>query len=167
MRDLALLGLALLCLAVEGALLGDLPGWSGVAVLLLLFVVLERPVVQGALLAFGVGYLQDLLLGTSRGFFGAVFVLSFFLLRLPASRVSGGGPLFVSLAGVFAVFQSSVVAYTVEQVVGPGHGRLGQVLEALPLQLFLAAVFAYPIFKLCSRLDAQFTSREDDFAFRG
>lgn len=167
MSDLALFGLALLSLSVEGALLADFPGFTGVANLLLLFLVLERPVLRGALLAFCVGCLQDLLLGTSRGLFGAVFVLAFFLLRIPASRVSGGGPLFVSLAASAAAAVTSIVAYLVEQLVGPGHAQLGRVLEALPLQLALSFVFAYPVFKLCSQLDARFVSREDDFAFRG
>lgn len=167
MRNAALLVLVLACLAAEAALLAAWPGFTGLSGLFLLFLVLERSVVQGAVLAFCMGYLQDLLLGTSRGFFGAVYVLSFFLLRLPASRVSGGGPLFVTAGALFAVGVSSAVAYMVEHLVGPGNSQFGHLLRALPAQLLFTFVFAYPVFALCSRLDARFVSREDDFAFRG
>ncbi len=167
MKNAAFLGLVVLALSLEGALLAHLPLPAVLSALFLLFLVLERPLVHGALLAFCVGYLSDLLLGTSRGFFATVYVLAFFLLRLPASRVSGGGPLFVTLGAAFVTFASALLGFTVEQLAGPGHSHLGDVLLALPVQLLLSVVFAYPVFKLCLRLDAQFSSREDDFAFRG
>ena len=167
MRNAAFLGLVLLVLAIEGALLAHLAIPAVLSALFLLFVVLERPVVQGAVLAFCVGYLTDLLAGTSRGFFGAVYVLAFFLLRLPASRVSGGGPLFVTLGAGFVTLLCALIGLALEHFVGPGQSGLREVLLALPLQLLSSLVFAYPIFKLCSRIDARFSSREDDFAFRG
>jgi hypothetical protein len=166
-RGAALLLVTIGLLMIQGVLFGADRIRVDVGLAIVVFLALERAVIPGASWAIVVGYLNDVFAGSSRGLYGSAFVIVFFVLRLIASQLAGGGVLFVSALGLLASLLSIVLMLLLERFLGPGTSTVAGLSPALPSLMLGALVLSYPIYRLLKRVDDQFTEPEDDLVFRG
>lgn len=155
MRLVVTLGLALLLLSLEAVLvryMGLSVARIDVTVLLVAFLALRANTLEGAVGAYAVGYLLDLMSGQPTGLYTFLGVLLFLFGRLAASlvdvRSAGSFMLFAAAAdglhGVLAIFFTWLTAKT--------PGAWGA-LSALPLQVFYTAIAALLLYPVLRKLD--------------
>lgn len=166
MRSAAYLGLALLLILVQanlyrligpiGTLIG--PRWvhgitpSLVLPLVVFLGVHELSMARGALLAFGIGYLEDTLSGAPIGLFTFVSVAIWWLARVAGVRLTAQTALpRMSLAFGFCVIEGAMVLILLA-IFGDDTRRPIEVGSVVIPRALATALFSPPIFRLAQRL---------------
>jgi rod shape-determining protein MreD len=166
MRSAAYLGIAILTILLESnlfrlleplaALLG--PRWvhgatpSLVLPLIIYLGVHEPSMPKGALLAFGIGYAEDLLSGAPVGLFTFVSVAVWWLSRVAGVRLTAQTALpRMSLAFVFAFVESAIVLILLA-VFGNDSQRPVEIANVIVPHALSTAVASPLMFRLAQRL---------------
>ena len=165
-RSAGIVLVTVLLLLVQGVAMRSPPFRADVATLVVVYLALEHPIIPGAALAFVVGYLADVFAGTGRGLYGLSMVILFFAVRLPVVRLAGARFPFITFVAVVSTSMSVVIAFSVEQIIGPARASFPSVGSELVPLLISAGCLGYPLYWLLKRLDERLGEQEDDFVFR-
>lgn len=155
MRLFLTLGLALLLLSVQSVLLQSF-GASAlrveVTVILVAFLALRASTLEGALGAFGLGYLLDLVSGQPTGLFTFLGVMTFLLGRMAAALVDvrTGAAFLPFVMGLDAVHGLLAAFFTWMTSRDPAATSS---LSMLPWQVLATAVAALCLYPLLRRID--------------
>ena len=150
-RVLLTLLLALFLLTIESVIV-RYAGLSvtriDVTVVLLVFLALRAPTLEGAAASFGVGYLLDLMSGRPTGLYTFLGVLTFLVGRVTSSVMDVRSPVMLALFSMAASAGHGLVATLLTWMVT--HENSGAPLYTLPVQVLLtglAAVLLSPLLK--------------------
>ncbi len=166
-RDLAIIGVTLALLVLQGALLGHQTTRADFGTLAVVYLALERAVISGAVVALVVGYLADIFAGTDRGLYASTAVIVFFIVRLLVSQFAGGGLVFVTLTSVLATLGALLISFGVENLVGLGQVDFAALSVTFGPMLIVAAALGYPCYRLFHALDDKLGEADDDMLMRG
>lgn len=151
MRVLLMLLLALFLLTVESVIV-RYAGLSvtriDVTVVLLVWLALRAPTLDGAVAAFGTGYLLDLMSGRPTGLYTFLAVFTFLLGRVASSVVDVRSPVMLALFAMAASAGHGLVATLLTWMVTRESSAAP--LYALPIQVLLtglAAIFLHPLLR--------------------
>jgi rod shape-determining protein MreD len=166
MRSAAFLGVAILLILLQSNLfrvlepLGSLVGprlvhglTPSLVLPLIIFLGVHEPsMARGALLAFGLGYAQDILSGAPVGLFTFVSVTIWWLSRVAGVRLTAQTALpRMSLALLFALVQSAIVLILLA-VFGSDSQRPIEIATIMLPHALSTALFAPLMFRLAQRL---------------
>jgi rod shape-determining protein MreD len=149
--------IALVLLTLEGVVvkyLGLTVARIDVTVVLVAFLALRAGTLEGALSAFGVGYLLDLMSGRPTGLYTFLAVLVFLVGRLTAQMVSVRSALAFALFAMAADLGHGLLAVGLSWLTSPTGQAVFSNLRALPLQVFLTGLAAVMLYPLLKRIDA-------------
>ncbi len=166
MRSLAYLGVAVLLLLVQSNLFrltGPIAGLFGlswphgltpslVLPLIVFLGVHELSTARGALLAFAIGYAEDILGGAPIGLFTFVSVAVWWLSRVTGVRLTAQTALpRMSLALAFALVEGALVLILLA-VFGDDNRRPVEIASVVVPRAIATAVCSPPVFRLAQRL---------------
>jgi rod shape-determining protein MreD len=166
MRSTAYFGVAVLLLLIQSNLfrlfgpLGSLLGarWvhgvtpSLVLPLIVFLGVHEPSMPRGALLAFGIGYAEDLMSGAPVGLFTFISVAIWWLARVAGVRLTAQTALpRISLALAFSLVEGAMVLILLA-VFGGDNRRPVEVASVVLPRSLATALFSPPVFRLAQRL---------------
>jgi rod shape-determining protein MreD len=166
MRSTAYFGVAVLLLLIQSNLfrlfgpLGSLLGarWvhgitpSLVLPLVVFLGVHEPSMPRGALLAFGIGYAEDLMSGAPVGLFTFISVAIWWLARVAGVRLTAQTALpRISLALAFSLVEGAMVLILLA-VFGGDNRRPVEVASVVIPRSLATALFSPPVFRLAQRL---------------
>ncbi|MBU8898255.1 hypothetical protein DRW03_00955 [Corallococcus sp. H22C18031201] len=152
MKFLVTVGIALALLTLESVLVqqaGLVLGRVDVTVVLVAFLALRASLVEGALSAFAVGYLLDLMSGQPTGLFTFLAVLTFLAGRLVSTFVDVRGAVSFALFAMGADLGHGLLSAFFTWLTLK-DGITAPLLSGMPLQVALtglAALGLYPLFK--------------------
>ncbi len=147
---------ALLLLSVESALVkyfGFAVTRIDVTVVLVAFLALRAPTLEGAFAAFATGYLLDLMSGRPTGLYTFLAVLTFLMGRLAASLVDVRSPLSFALFAVAADAGHTLLSVFFTWMTAKESSTGGALLTGLPLQIALTGLAAILLYPLLRRID--------------
>lgn len=157
MKFVVTVGLAMLLLTLEAVLVqraGLVLSRVDVTVVLLAFLALRASLLEGAISAFSVGYLLDLMSGQPTGLFTFLGVFIFLGGRLVHSLMDvRGAPAFVLFTMGADVAHGLLAAFFGWLTVKDGSATA--VLPGLPLQVALTGAAALALYPLLRRLEAR------------
>ena len=156
MKFLVTVGLALALLTLESVVVkqaGLVLGRIDVTVVLVAFLALRATLMEGAISAFAVGYLLDLMSGQPTGLFTFLAVFTFLVGRLVSTFVDVRGALSFALFAMGAdVGHGLLSAFFTWLTVK--DGSTASLLSGLPLQVVLTGAAALALFPLLRRFEA-------------
>jgi hypothetical protein len=164
LRDPIFLLLVLVLLVVQSVFFARPTFRTDIASLIVVYLALERAVVNGAALALLVGYLDEVFAGASHGLYSGTMVLVFFAVRLLVARMLGEGLLFVTGISLLGSALALGTALGIERLLGPGATSIASLTPALPSLALSPLILGYPLYRLLRRFDARFAEPEEDFA---
>ncbi|WP_164017277.1 hypothetical protein [Pyxidicoccus trucidator] len=156
MKFLVTVALALALLTLESVVVkqaGLVLGRIDVTVVLVAFLALRATMLEGAVTAFAVGYLLDLMSGQPTGLYTFLAVFTFLVGRLVSTFVDVRGAMSFALFAMGADVGHSVLAafftwLTVKE------GSTSSLLSGVPLQVMLTGAAALALFPLLRRFEA-------------
>ncbi|MFP2907270.1 hypothetical protein ACLESD_19930 [Pyxidicoccus sp. 3LFB2] len=156
MKFLVTVGLALALLTLESVVVkqaGLVLGRIDVTVVLVAFLALRATMLEGAVTAFAVGYLLDLMSGQPTGLYTFLAVFTFLVGRLVSTFVDVRGAMSFALFAMGADVGHSLLAsfftwLTVKD------GSTSSLLAGVPLQVMLTGAAALALFPLLRRFEA-------------
>ena len=157
MKFLVTLGLALLLLTLESVVvqqLGLAISRIDVTVVLVAFLAVRANTREGAISAFSVGYLLDLMSGQPTGLFTFLAVLTFLVGKLVVSLVEVRGRVAFVLFAMGADVGHGLLASFFTWMTTKDGGSASALLPGLPLQVTLTGVAAALLYPLLRRFEA-------------
>ncbi len=156
MRFFGLAALALLLLSVESVLV-QVFGFEvtriDVGLALVVFAALRLRVTEGALSAFAVGYLLDVITGKPTGLYPALAVLAFLLVRAAALLLDGRGRVaYLAFTGVATVVHALLALLLTWLTSRDGIGHVVS-LSGVPLQVVLTVLAGAVLWPLLRRFE--------------
>jgi hypothetical protein len=156
MKFLVTVGLALALLTLESVVVkqaGLVLGRIDVTVVLVAFLALRATLLEGAVSAFAVGYLLDLMSGQPTGLFTFLAVFTFLVGRLVSTFVDVRGAMSFALFAMGAdVGHGLLAAFFTWLTVK--DGSTSSLLSGLPLQVVLTGAAALALFPFLRRFEA-------------
>ncbi len=150
-----LLALALLTLeSVVVRYLGFAITRIDVTVAIVAFLALRASTLEGAVSAYGVGYLLDMMSGQPTGLYTFLAVFTFLLGRLAASLVDVRTRVGFALFVLGADIGHALLAIFFSWLTSKSGGVVGSGFSALPLQVFLTALAGALLYPLLHRIDS-------------
>jgi rod shape-determining protein MreD len=131
------------------------------AVLVIVYVALEYPMLRGIVAALVVGWIADLMSGESRGLSMAALVIAYLLVRLVVARITGSKWIMITGVSVFATIVDFIVRFLLESLVGPSLATVRSMGSAIFTLLFGALILGYPCYRLFRFVDNRFRPREE------
>ncbi|MHB8875231.1 MAG: rod shape-determining protein MreD [Myxococcaceae bacterium] len=156
MKFLLTVGLALVLLTVESVAvkyLGLTVTRIDVTVTLVVFLALRAGTIEGAISAFTVGYLLDVMSGNPTGLYPFLAVLIFLLARLGAALVDARSLFAFALFTAGADFGHGLLAALFTWLTSKEGSVPTASLSGLPLQLALTVTAAVLLWPLLRRID--------------
>ncbi len=156
MRIAVMLALSLVMLCVESVAV-KVFGFSvtriDVTLALVVFLGLRANTLEGAVTAFGIGYLLDVFTGRPTGLYPFLAVLVFLLVRLLASFVDARARLvYAALTGT-ATFGHALLAVFFSWLTSLNGGGAVATLSGVPLQIALSTATGLLLWPLLMKLD--------------
>jgi rod shape-determining protein MreD len=149
--------LALALLTVESVVVRYL-GFSivriDVTVAIVAFLALRAGTLEGAVSAYGVGYLLDLTSGQPTGLYTFLAVFTFLLGRLAASLVDVRSRVAFALFALGADVGHSLLAIFFSWLTSKAGGYGASAFAAIPVQALLTALAALLLYPLLHRIDS-------------
>lgn len=153
-RVLVTLLLALFLLTIESVIV-RYAGLSvtriDVTVVLLVWLALRAPTLEGAVASFGVGYMLDLMSGRPTGLYTFLAVLTFLIGRVTSSIMDVRSPIMLALFSMAASAGHGLVATMLSWMVTRESSAAP--LYALPMQVLLTGLAAFLLHPLLRRLE--------------
>lgn len=153
-RVLVTLLLALLLLTVESVIVryaGFAVTRIDVTVVLLIFLALRAPTLEGAAASFGVGYLLDLMSGRPTGLYTFLGVLTFLVGRVMSGVMDVRSPAMLALFSMAASAGHALLATMLSWMVTRENSAAP--LYAIPVQVLLTGVAAVVLSPLLKKLE--------------
>ncbi len=154
MRTVLLVALALLLLALESVVVMELSltlTRFDVSMVLVVFLALKAPRVQGALGAFAIGYLLDVLSGHPTMLYPFLAVLTLLLVRAAAVVVDAQSRAFFAVTVAAAAAGHGLLAFGFTSITALSGQAVS--LRGLPLQTVLSALAGFLLWPLLKQLD--------------
>ena len=137
-----------------------------IAILVVVFLALERSFLPGAIMAMTLGYLSDVVLGTDRGLFMLTLMFLFILVRFFVARFQGGQGLFVTLISATSAFLATTIAIVLEGLFSNQSNQVAVFSLSTVAVVITGAALGYPVYKSLMVLEQRFHEPEDDFVFK-
>lgn len=156
MKLLVFSALGLLILAVEGVLIEALglgPTHLSAGLALLVYLAVRGTTLEGALTAYALGYLLDVLSGKPTGLYPFLSMVIFIGARIAAQILDGRSRVGLVLFTSVAATAQWLLALLLTSLTSVGGAASGFSLGSLPLQVVYAAVAAFLLYPLCRRLE--------------
>lgn len=156
MKLIGLSALALVLLSIEAVVVKSL-GFDvtriDVCVAIIVYIGLRGTTLEGALTAFTVGYLLDVMTGRPTGLYPFLGVLVFLIARATSQLVDGRSRIAFTIFTAVATFGHSLLAFLFTWLTSRnGEGRV-LTLSGLPLQVLLAALAAFSLYPLLKKIE--------------
>ena len=164
MRNAALLSVGILLVLVQGRLLAFLPFAGATPSLALPFVIFlgvhEHSMARGALLAFALGYANDLLASAPIGLFAFVYVALWWLARVAGVRLTAQTHITKALLSFAFSLAESVIILTLLAIFGADPQRPLEITQFILPRACTTALLAPLVFLVAQRVHYSPTAAE-------